>query len=86
LRRELNAAPSSEETLGAVEDIISFLRRPTVTVRAYQEFGRSRDLARLLEVIRDLPATEAAPPSENGDRGALRREDLHLVCFDFVWS
>src|SRR4051812_15869990 len=36
LRADLNAAPYSEETLRAVEELIAFLRRPQVAVRAYQ--------------------------------------------------
>jgi len=36
LRGELNAAPYSEELLRAVEELIAFLRRPNVAVRAYQ--------------------------------------------------
>ncbi len=35
LRGELDAAPYSEETLRAVEELIAFLRRPRVAVRAY---------------------------------------------------
>src|SRR5712692_9344703 len=36
LRGELNAAPYSEELLRAVEELIAFLRRDRVAVRAYQ--------------------------------------------------
>ena len=36
LRAELNASPYSEETQRAVEELIAFLRRPRVAVRAYQ--------------------------------------------------
>ena len=34
---ELNAAPFNEETLRAVEDLVAFLRRQLVQVRAYQQ-------------------------------------------------
>ena len=37
LTRELNAAPFTEATLRAVEDLIAFLRRDMVGVRAYQQ-------------------------------------------------
>ena len=37
LIQELNTAPFDEATLRAVEDLISFLRRDVVAVRAYQQ-------------------------------------------------
>jgi hypothetical protein len=54
---------------------------------AYQEYGRIGEveafLSRVEEVaVRDGSASrEDRPPAR-----ALRREDLHLVCFDWVWS
>ena len=37
LIQDLNAAPYDEATLRAVEDLIAFLRREMVGVRAYQQ-------------------------------------------------
>ena len=37
LTRELNAAPFTEDTLRSVEELIAFLRRDMVSVRAYQQ-------------------------------------------------
>ena len=37
LTRELNAAPFTEDTLRSVEELIAFLRRAMVSVRAYQQ-------------------------------------------------
>lgn len=54
--------------------------------RAYRDFGRSQDVGQLIDVVRDLPHAEVSPEGENGKGHTLRREDLHLVCFDFIWS
>ena len=54
--------------------------------RAYREFGKSQAVEQLIDAVRQLPSTDAAPPGENGQAHTLRREDLHLVCFDFIWS
>ena len=52
LTGELNAAPFTEETLRAVEDLIAFLRRDTVSIRAYQ---RGFLHAKSYTFYRDLP-------------------------------
>ena len=55
--------------------------------RAYQEFGRAQDVAQLIASLKQLPLADgAAPPGERPAQRPLRREDLHLVCYDFVWS
>ena len=64
---------------------------PSVHVRAlrtaYQEFGRTQDVARLIETLRGLPLTDGATRPEGHEAAApIKRGDLHLVCFDFVWS
>ena len=41
----------------------------------------------MIDTLRSLPLAERpAERAGNGAGQALRREDLHLVCFDFVWS
>jgi len=73
--------------------LIKALRMPLpgVHVRAlratYQEFQRSHDTAALVATLKGLPlsetsSSEVAPETTR----SLSREDLHLVCFDFVWS
>lgn len=52
LTGELNAAPFTEETLRAVEDLIAFLRRDAVSVRAYK---RGFLHAKSYSFYRDLP-------------------------------
>ncbi|MCC7107035.1 MAG: helicase [Chloroflexi bacterium] len=64
---------------------------PGVHVRAlrsaYQSFARDRDLGGLIEAIRAVPVAEhSASPSQHEHRSVLAREDLHLVCYDYVWS
>lgn len=64
---------------------------PRVHVRtlrnAYQEFGRSRDIRQLIAALKALPWAERELPTDGrGPARPLSRDDLHLVCFDFVWS
>jgi aminoglycoside phosphotransferase (APT) family kinase protein len=54
---------------------------------AYHQFTRTSDLAELLTTLKALPAADDAF-TRTGRESArpLTRDDLHLVCFDFVWS
>jgi phosphopantetheine adenylyltransferase len=55
--------------------------------KAYEKFIEEKDIETLVRSIRatkDL-RTELDEPGENS-KVSLKREDLHLVCFDFVWS
>jgi hypothetical protein len=61
---------------------------PRVHVRRlrelYASFSSTKDVGALIAGLHELPAAfedEAAPPP-----ASVKREDLHLVCFDFVWS
>ncbi len=54
---------------------------------AYQAFSRSQDVRALMEALEDLRRVSASPAhADPPTRRELRREDLHLVCFDYVWS
>jgi hypothetical protein len=54
---------------------------------AYQQFGRTRDISRSMTILGGLPLAESpATLNSDGASQAIKREDLHLVCYDFVWS
>ncbi len=54
---------------------------------AYQAFGRSNDVRQLISTLQALPL-QGSGPTQHGRPPAhtLTRDDLHLVCFDYVWS
>jgi len=53
----------------------------------YEEFLKRKEIQVLVKSIQELQGQSSAPDrlAENG-RALLKREDLHLICFDFVWS
>lgn len=53
---------------------------------AYMRLSSGGDLPAFMADLRALPLGEAIEPSERTQGRALTREDLHLVCFDYVWS
>jgi hypothetical protein len=78
---------------GVVRDAMQRLSKPmaNVSIRelrgAYNQFQKDQDIVALVRIIDGLvePMHE---DGEDGTRGSkpLSREDLHLVCFDYVWS
>jgi len=64
---------------------------PGVHVRslrnAYQEFSRTNDVQRLIDRLKAMPLDEhVAAAADTPPNRSLTRDDLHLVCFDYVWS
>lgn len=55
--------------------------------KAYEKFIEEKDVETLVRSIRATKnlSTELDGPGESS-KVSLKREDLHLVCFDFVWS
>jgi hypothetical protein len=55
--------------------------------RAYNQFQQDQDIVALVGVIGSLvePAQGEGEEGRSGPK-PLSREDLHLVCFDYVWS
>lgn len=55
--------------------------------KAYEKFIEEKDVETLVRSIRATKnlRTELDEPGESS-KVLLKREDLHLVCFDFVWS
>jgi len=78
-------------------EVRGFIKRlsvplPNVHVKAlreaYQGFQRTSDLPALLAALRGIPSAEAAgasTPSGSASR-PITKDDLHLICFDYVWS
>ena len=71
-----------------------FLNNPIITAytktlrRAYSEFSKQKNIQALLEVIEELTRKSG----ENGKETVasvpdfIKREDFHLICYNFVWS
>ncbi len=55
--------------------------------KAYEKFIEEKDVEMLVRSIRATKnlRAELDEPGESS-KVSLKREDLHLVCFDFVWS
>jgi hypothetical protein len=53
----------------------------------YQAFARNQDIESLIGTLRELPLVERESPVDGHEAvRPLSRDDLHLICFDFVWS
>jgi len=52
--------------------------------RAYGEFSRHKDIWSLVEQVKSLAGAVAATTPREVE-APLRREDLHLICYDYVW-
>ena len=55
--------------------------------RAYEQFQRDQSIEPVISQIHSIHAAEPdAGSSGSGTQAPLSREDLHLVCFDYIWS
>jgi hypothetical protein len=54
--------------------------------QSYDEFQQNRNVGSLLTVLKGLESTGRGGDSGQSLAAGLTREDLHLVCFDFVCS
>ena len=55
--------------------------------RAYEQFQRDQSIEQVIGHIHSTGTVEPEAGSSDSDTQApLSREDLHLVCFDYVWS
>ena len=55
--------------------------------RAYERFQRDQSIEPVIGHVRSIDAVEPeAGPATSDAQPPLSREDLHLVCFDFIWS
>ncbi|MGC9400632.1 MAG: helicase-related protein [Anaerolineae bacterium] len=53
---------------------------------AYEEYQRDGDLAALLDAVDALETGASQPETRAPTAAPLTREDLHLVCWEYVWS
>ena len=90
LRGYLNS-PSVKR--GDVREAMQRLRGPMTHTavrelrRAYEQFQQDPDIVDLLDFGRKVDSSEGGSVNGPEERQAsLTREDLHLVCFDYVWS
>ena len=90
LRAYLNS-PSVERA--KVRDAMRRLRDPMSHTairdlrRTYERFQHDQDVEPVISYVRSLDITApSAGVGSSKPKRPLTREDLHLVCFDFVWS
>ena len=76
-----------------VRDAMQFLRSPMPHTairdlrRAYEQFQRDQNIEPMISHICSMDTVERhTVPLDPDTQGSLSREDLHLVCFDYVWS
>ena len=94
LRRYINSPTVSRK---AIVEAVQKLNEPQPSVyvralrKAYETFAASGDLTALLEAIGNLDTStgNGAATGEDEDaipRRAIKREDLRLICFDYLWQ
>ncbi len=78
---------------GEIKCLIRSLSQPLPGVhiralrKAHQDFAGSGDIYALVEMLQQLPLdSEVSVETRGSPDRSVTREDLHLVCFDFVWS
>jgi hypothetical protein len=75
-----------------VKDAIKRLSEPMTHTairllrKAFDDFQQKKDIAALMKSIRATEKRSENHSFNEWERKPLRRDDLHLVCFDFVWS
>ena len=90
LRGYLNNPDVSRQEIRA---LMKFLGQPLPNVhvkalrRAYDAYTSGGSIQSLMEGIGTIRAS-TGPPDEEAEEpgGPINREDLHLICFDYVWS
>ena len=90
LRSYLNS-PAAKRT--EVREAMQRLRSPMTHAairdlrRVYEQFNGDQDIAPVIGCVLAMDAVEADSESSGPDaHRPLTREDLHLVCFDYIWS
>lgn len=78
---------------GELISLMKFLGQPMANVyvrelrQAYEVYATEGELRSLLDRIREIKAgTGEVETGDSGSEPAVRREDLQLICFDYVWS
>jgi len=84
LRNPALAAQEIKAALTALRQSLSRARLKDLRA-AYSAYQQTQDIAALLETIREFGAPPA-PSAEPGAAAPLAREDLRLVCWEYIWS
>ncbi len=53
---------------------------------AYQDYTTSEDVIQLLAAVKSDAGSEQAEPKPQPPAPALTMADLHLVCWEYLWS
>jgi superfamily II DNA or RNA helicase len=88
-----NPAINRNEIKTAIQQLI--VPQPGVYIKtlrkAYERFLLDRNIEDLLSTVKtihaatDTPSTANAQSDENAMKSPVKREDLKLICFDYVW-
>jgi F0F1-type ATP synthase delta subunit len=88
-----NPAISRNEIKTAIQKVIE--PQPGVYIKtlrkAYEQFLTNRNIDELLTAIKSITSEQNTPHDasiqvgENAMKSPVKREDLKLVCFDYVW-
>jgi hypothetical protein len=83
-----NPAVSSQAVRAALKALREPLSRAYVKDlrAAYENYQRDGDLTALLNAVDALETTASQSEPETTVVAPLMREDLHLVCWEYVWS
>jgi hypothetical protein len=89
VRTDLENEPFNEETLKLVEDLIRFLRHENVELKRHAKgFLHAKCFLFYSEKINEMREKYGmtSPATTSTERLELAREDLKLICFDFLCS
>ena len=89
LRSYLNSpAISRQEVRSAMQRLSQPMTHVAVKElrEAYIAFSQHEDVHQLVNAVNASATGEIERERNTGKSAPLRREDLHLVCFDYVWS
>lgn len=92
LQEHLNSPEFDRREL---RELRKFLKQPLVGAsvqrlrKSLQDYTSSGQLEELIQVVRDLYQQQGNQPVENGaitHKKRLKREDLYLICYEYVYS
>jgi len=91
LQEHLNSPEFDRKEL---RELRKFLKQPLVGAsvqrlrKALQEYTSSGQLSELISILRELYVQQGSPLSETTSdvsKKRLKREDLYLICYEYIW-
>ena len=87
-----NPAISRKEVIAAIQRLNE--PQPNVYIRtlrkAYEAFTTTNQISELLAAVQNISSTTEAPEDSNTSnpesKSPVKREDLKLICFDYIWQ